>query len=79
MEQPAKPPEQPAPVIRYADRPECTETFADLVTHTYFDGQSLRIEFGVTRLDDIEPNAPITGRRYPAARLARTPIPRRPN
>ena len=38
-----------------------------------FDGQTLRIELGVTRFDDIKPNAPITGRRYPAARLALSP------
>ena len=49
--------------IRYVDRPECTETFADSVNHVYFDGQSLRIEFGVTRLDDVKQNAPVTGRR----------------
>ena len=49
--------------IRYIDRPECTETFADSINHVYFDGQSLRIEFGVTRLDDVKPNTPVTGRR----------------
>ena len=45
--------------IRYIDRPECTETFADSINHVYFDGQSLRIEFGVTRLDDVKQNAPV--------------------
>ena len=29
----------------------------------------LVLEFGVTRFDDVKPNAPITGRRYPACRL----------
>ena len=33
-----------------------------------FDGQSLRIEFAVTRIDEVKPNMPITGRRYPACR-----------
>ena len=60
--------------IRYIDRPECTETFADSNNHVYFDGQSLRIEFGVTRLDDVKPNAPVTGRRLPAQRMALTPM-----
>jgi hypothetical protein len=60
--------------IRYIDRPECTETFADAINHVYFDGQSLRIEFGVTRLDDVKPNAPVTGRRLPAQRMALTPM-----
>ena len=59
--------------IRYIDRPECMETFADSINHVYFDGQSLRIEFGVTRLDDVKPNAPVTGRRHPAQRMVLTP------
>jgi len=56
--------------VRYVDRPECTEIFADSIVGSVFDGQTLRLEFGVTRLDEIKPNAPITGRRYPACRLA---------
>ena len=60
--------------IRYIDRPECAETFADSINHVYFDGQSLRIEFGVTRLDDVKPNAPVTGRRHPAQRMVLTPM-----
>src|SRR5882757_4645073 len=60
--------------IRYIDRPECNENFADSINHVYFDGQSLRIEFGVTRLDDVKQNAPVTGRRYPAQRMVLTPM-----
>ena len=60
--------------IRYIDRPECTETFADSINHVYFDGQSLRIEFGITRLDDVKQNAPVTGRRHPAQRMVLTPM-----
>jgi hypothetical protein len=59
--------------IRYVDIPDCKETFADSITATYFDGQSLRIEFGVTRLDEVKPNTPVTGRRYPAQRMVLTP------
>jgi hypothetical protein len=59
--------------LRYIDRPECAEIFADSIPHLSFDGQSLRIEFGVTRMDEIKPNAPLTGRRYPAARLVLPP------
>lgn len=58
--------------IRYVDRPDCQEIFADSITQVTFDGQSLRLEFGVTRLDEIKPNAPLSGRRYPAVRLAIT-------
>jgi len=49
-------------------------TFADSVTGLVFDGQTLRIEFGVTRFDDVKPNTPITGRRYPACRLVLPPV-----
>jgi hypothetical protein len=55
-----------SPTIRQVDRPDVAETFADSVTNLIFDGQSLRIEFGVTRLDEVKPNAPITGARYTA-------------
>ena len=71
---PAKPPEQPAPVLRYVDRTECGETFANSITQAYFDGQSLRIEFAVTRLDEIKSEGKVTARRSPAARLALTPM-----
>ncbi len=54
-----------AATIRYLDRPEIAETFADSVAGVVFDGQTLRLEFAVTRLDEVKPNAPITGRRYP--------------
>jgi hypothetical protein len=50
-----------------------SETFADSITGLIFDGQTLRIEFGVTRFDERRPNTPITGRRYPACRLVLPP------
>jgi hypothetical protein len=59
--------------IRYLDRADMEETFADSITGLIFDGQTLRIEFGVTRFDDVKANAPITGRRYPACRLVLPP------
>ncbi len=43
------------------------------ITGLIFDGQTLRIEFGVTRFDDVKANTPITGRRYPACRLVLPP------
>lgn len=60
--------------IRYVDRPEMGEVFADSINHVYFDGQSLRLEFGITRLDDVKPNTPVTGRRFPAQRVVLTPV-----
>jgi len=62
-----------APTIRYVDRPDVGETFADSITGLVFDGQTLRIEFGVTRVDEVKPDAPITGRRYPTSRIVLSP------
>lgn len=67
----AAPPRQVT--LRYVDLPDCMETFADSIAHLSFDGQALRIEFAVTRMDDVKPNAPLTGRRYPACRLVLPP------
>jgi hypothetical protein len=69
----AKPADAQTATVRYVDRADCAETFADSVNQVYFDGQSLRIEFGITRLDEMKPNTPVTGRRYPAQRLVLTP------
>jgi len=69
---PAAQERQPA-TIRYLDRADMAETFADSITGLIFDGQTLRIEFGVTRFDDVKANAPISGRRYPACRLVLPP------
>jgi hypothetical protein len=69
----AKPGETQTATIRYVDRPDCAEIFADSINHLYFDGQCLRIEFGVTRFDDVKANTPVTGRRYPAQRLVLAP------
>jgi hypothetical protein len=72
--QPAvKPADGQTATVRYVDRPDCTETFADSVNNVYFDGQSLRIEFGITRLDEMKPNTPVSGRRFPAQRMVLTP------
>jgi hypothetical protein len=62
-----------AATVRYIDRPDIEETFADSVTGLIFDGQTLRIEFAVTRLDEVKANTPLTGRRYPASRIVLPP------
>jgi hypothetical protein len=59
--------------FRYIDRPECAETFADSITGISFDGQTLRLEFSVSRMDETKPKTPLTGRRYPACRLVLPP------
>ena len=62
----------PAPIYQNIDRPELAETFADHLRQVIFDGNTLRIEFGVTRLDEAKPNAAPSGRRYPSCRLVLT-------
>ncbi len=62
-----------APTFRYVDLPELQETFSDSIASTFFDGQSLRIEFCVNRIDPLVPNTAPTGRRYPSCRLVLTP------
>jgi hypothetical protein len=69
----AKPGERQSATVRLVDRPDVTETFADSISSLIFDGQTLRIEFAVTRLDEAKPKAPLTGRRYPACRVVLTP------
>src|SRR5271156_5769952 len=66
------PVERQSATIHYVDR-DVAETFADSITGLLFDGQTLRIEFGVTRLDDVKPGAPLSGRRYPACRVVLPP------
>ena len=66
--------QRPGPVIHYLDRPDCLETFADSITGLTFDGQTLRLEFAVTRADEVKPNAPVTARRYPVCRLVLQPL-----
>lgn len=58
-----------AATIRYVDQPECRETFADSINSVSFDGQTMRIEFGITRMDEVKQGQQLSGRRYPACRL----------
>lgn len=56
--------------LRYEDRPDLLETFADNVQRMTFDGRTLRVEFCVARMD--EPDAKSrkrTGRAVPVVRL----------
>jgi hypothetical protein len=61
------------PKLRYEDRADLFETFADSVGPWAFDGQTLRFEFTVTRMDAAQRGAqPQSGRRLPVARVALT-------
>jgi hypothetical protein len=55
-----KPADQQRVTYRYIDQSECMETFADSIVGAFFDGQSLRLEFGISRLEEGKPGAPLT-------------------
>ena len=61
--------------VRFEDRPEVSETFADSSRAVAFDGQTMRIEFCTIRMDEPKPPNPPTGRQYPVCRLVLTPGP----
>ncbi len=71
--EPKPAPAQAAPRIDHVDRIDVNETYTDSIQSVVFDGQSLRINFGVTRLDDVRPGQPQTGKRYTACRLVLSP------
>ena len=62
-----------SPTFRRLDRPEFAETFADAITGVVFDGQTLRIELSVSRMDEPKPGVPLTGYRTPVCRLVVPP------
>lgn len=54
---------------KYVDLPDLSETFTDHIEKFFFDGQTLRIEFAVRRVEEAQPQKPPTGKRYPVCRL----------
>jgi hypothetical protein len=65
--------EKTGPQIRYVDRPDVSETFADSIRGLSFDGQTMRIEFCSVRIDPFNPTEAPTGRQYPVCRMVLTP------
>jgi len=51
---------------------EIRESFVDNVGSLFFDGQILRLEFAVARVNQLEPETKPTGERHVVARLALT-------
>ncbi|HEX2653084.1 MAG TPA: hypothetical protein VHN11_05480 [Xanthobacteraceae bacterium] len=65
---------QPAPPkLQYQDNPNLSETFADSIGRWIFDGNTLRIDFTVARIErpDDGKGQPI-GKSVPACRLVLT-------
>src|SRR5579864_3182024 len=59
------------PNYRYQDMPALGETFADSIGSWSFDGSTLRMEFLVSRLDQLKQGDAATGRAVPVCRLVR--------
>jgi hypothetical protein len=57
--------------IEYVDQPNVREAFADSMHTCVFDGETLRLEFNVTRYGETrEDFPPTTAQKYPVCRLA---------
>jgi hypothetical protein len=57
------------PKFRYQDMPDLNETFADSIGNWTYDGNTLRMEFLVSRLDPMTAGEQPTGRAVPVCRL----------
>ena len=55
--------------LKYVDRPDVAETFADSLERITFDGMSLRMEFVVNRIGSSRSKVATTGSKVTAARL----------
>jgi hypothetical protein len=57
---------------QYIDIASISETFADSLGPIFMDGETMRIELCVTRLDEPKPPKSLSGKKYPVCRLALT-------
>ena len=64
-----QPPDISTPNLKYLDRPDVAETFADSLERVTFDGMSIRMEFVVNRIESSGLKAAPIGSRVTAARL----------
>ena len=69
MEPTPPPRSQPQRQLAYVDRPEISETFVDSLWRVYFDGQTIRMDFVVNRMDDPRPQTPPSGKAVTASRI----------
>ncbi len=65
--------EKKGPKLSYHDIPELQEVFADHLHQFTFDGNTLKLVFGVTRLDLLKQGQTMSGKQYPSCRLVLTP------
>ena len=64
--------QQQLPRARYIDNPQPAETFADSIHTMLWEGNTLRIEFCVTRFPAAASAAETAPERHPACRLVLT-------
>lgn len=67
-----KEPQRMNPTHTYVDLPEISETFADSLHGMFFDGQTLRLTFAISRMDPSPPPNVTGGKKYPVCRLVLT-------
>jgi hypothetical protein len=67
--QPQQQPQQPQFDLEYVNRPDVPETFADSLENVIVDGQTLRMEFLVHRLDEPKPGKRMSGKKLTALRV----------
>ena len=63
---------RPRPKLTYQDRDDFFATCGDSIGPWSYDGNTLRLEFLVTRFDPPKGDGPQSGRQYPVCRLALT-------
>jgi len=63
------PPEQ----VQDVDRPDLTETFADSMALSTFDGAAARLTFCVMRMQEPQQGKQAQFKRYPVCRMVLTP------
>ncbi len=55
--------------LAYVDRPEILETYVDSLWRVYFDGQTIRMDFVINRMDDPQPQIPPSDKALTASRI----------
>jgi hypothetical protein len=55
--------------LEFIDRLDVTESYADSVHSISFDGQSLRLTFCISRMNELKQDEQVSGKRYPSCRL----------
>jgi hypothetical protein len=69
----APPPRRQGPPVKFVNRHDVAETFVDTITGVIFDGQTLRIDGAVTRVERADGQPTVVAAKYTACRIVLTP------